>query len=38
VQILYCNKFRKKNLSIKYEAILAKVPDIEPEDYDKLPQ
>jgi hypothetical protein len=32
--VIYCD--RGKTLSIKYEAILAKVPDVEPEDHDQL--
>ena len=33
----YLNERAKKGSRLKYEAILAKVPDVEPESYDRLP-
>jgi hypothetical protein len=34
----YLTERAKRGSRTKYEAALAQVPDIEPEDYDKLPQ
>ena len=33
----YLKERAKRGSQLKYEAILAKVPDVEPEEYDKLP-